>query len=127
MPSSEGRSASRAASPTGWYSYAVIRVVPRPEREEFINAGVILFAPELRFLGAAIELDPVRVRTLAPEVELGLIGRQHCQAFGVQLDACIEETQPAAEQDHAGVDELLALDAWDDAYDGVVKRVGRAH
>ena len=75
MPSSEDRSASRAASPTGWYSYAVIRVVPRPEREEFINAGVILFAPELRFLDAAIELDPVRVRALAPEVELGLIER----------------------------------------------------
>jgi len=59
----------------GWYSYAVIRVVPRPEREEFVNCGVILFAPELRFLGAAIELDAARVRALAPEAELAAIER----------------------------------------------------
>ncbi len=35
------------------FEYAVIRVVPRVEREEFVNAGVILFSLENRFLKAA--------------------------------------------------------------------------
>ena len=80
MPNTEGRSASRAASPTAQYSYAVIRVVPRPEREEFVNAGVILFAPERRFLAAAVELDPARVRALAPNVDIEAV-EQHLAVF----------------------------------------------
>ena len=80
MPNSEGRSASRAASPTAQYSYAIIRVVPRPEREEFVNAGVILFAPERRFLDAAVELDPARVRALAPNVDIEAV-EQHLAVF----------------------------------------------
>ena len=80
MPKHEGRSASRDASRTGWYSYAVVRVVPRPEREEFVNAGVILFAPELRFLDATIELDAARIRALAPDVDLALV-EQHLAVF----------------------------------------------
>jgi hypothetical protein len=66
---------SGRAGADAWYSYAVIRVVPRPERQEFINAGVILFAPERRFLGAAIELDTARVRALAPEADIAQIER----------------------------------------------------
>lgn len=39
------------------YEYAVIRVVPRVEREEFLNAGVILYCRDLRFLNCIVELD----------------------------------------------------------------------
>ena len=49
-----------------WYSYAVVRVVPRVEREEFLNVGVVLFSREMDFLGARFEVDPLRVRSLAP-------------------------------------------------------------
>jgi hypothetical protein len=42
------------------YDYAVVRVVPRVDREEFINAGVILFAKSRRFLAALVEVDPYR-------------------------------------------------------------------
>lgn len=70
----------RPASASAWYSYAVVRVVPRPEREEFVNAGVILFAPERRFLGAAIELYAERVRALAPEADVAQI-EQHLRVF----------------------------------------------
>jgi Protein of unknown function (DUF3037) len=52
------------------YDYAIVRVVPRVEREEFINAGVILSCPEVDFLGALIELDEARLRALDPAVDI---------------------------------------------------------
>src|SRR5882672_2466152 len=52
------------------YDYAVIRVVPRVEREEFVNAGVIVSCPERKFLEAAIELDEARLVALDPSIDL---------------------------------------------------------
>lgn len=57
------------------YSYAVIRVVPRVDRDEFINAGVILFSQEHRFLGASVHLDERRLQAMAPGVDLAAIQR----------------------------------------------------
>jgi hypothetical protein len=51
----------------------VIRVVPRVEREEFVNAGVVLFCSERGWLGARVELDPARVRALHPGADLEAI------------------------------------------------------
>ena len=51
---------------TNAFDYAVIRVVPHTEREEFFNAGVILFCPEQRFLEAMIQLDSRKLLALAP-------------------------------------------------------------
>jgi hypothetical protein len=51
------------------FDYAVIRVVPRVEREEFVNAGVILSCPAQKFLEARIELDIERLKALAPNVD----------------------------------------------------------
>jgi len=62
------------------YEYAVIRVVPRVEREEFINAGVILFSKPLRFLGARVAVEEGRLRALAPEVDLEMV-RRHLEAI----------------------------------------------
>jgi hypothetical protein len=75
MPNDEGRTNSPGGSRTGWYSYAIIRVVPRVERGEQINVGIVLFAPELRFLAARIELQPERLLALVPGVDLDLIRR----------------------------------------------------
>lgn len=58
------------------YDYAIIRVVPRVERGEFINAGVILFCRTKRFLGALIRLDEPRLLALAPNVDLESVRRQ---------------------------------------------------
>src|SRR5687768_6048953 len=52
------------------YDYAIVRVVPRVEREEFINAGVILSCQMLDFLGARIELDERRLLALDANVDL---------------------------------------------------------
>ena len=49
------------------FDYAVVRVVPRVERDEFINAGVIVYCPTLEFLGARVALDRRRLLALAPD------------------------------------------------------------
>lgn len=58
------------------YDYAVVRVVPKVDREEFINAGVIVSCPELSFLEARIKLNEARLLALDPSVDLDVI-RQH--------------------------------------------------
>jgi hypothetical protein len=63
-----------------WYSYAIIRVVPRVERGECLNAGAVVFAPEARYLEARVELDSARLQALAPECDVALIER-HLHAF----------------------------------------------
>ncbi len=60
------------------FDYAVIRIVPRVEREEFINAGVILFCFERDFLEACVALDAPRVLALFPGADLETI-EEHLQ------------------------------------------------
>ena len=62
------------------FDYAVLRVVPRVEREEFVNAGVILFCLARDFLAAAVEIDAARLRALWPEIDLALVG-EHLAAI----------------------------------------------
>ncbi len=57
------------------FDYAIIRVVPRVERGEFVNVGAILFCRTRRFLAACIELDEQRLRALAPDSDLPEIQR----------------------------------------------------
>jgi hypothetical protein len=72
-----------------WYSYALIRVVPRVERGEFVNVGVILFAREQRFLGVCIDLDAERLLSLDPDLDLGLVAR-HLATFQAISDGRAE-------------------------------------
>jgi hypothetical protein len=57
------------------FEYAVVRVVPHVEREEFVNAGVILWCRAHDFLGARIALDEARLLALAPDADLALVRR----------------------------------------------------
>ncbi len=57
------------------YDYAIVRVVPRVEREEFINAGVILSCQRSGFLQAAIALDEARLLALDPHADLDAVHR----------------------------------------------------
>ena len=52
------------------FQYAVIRLVPNIEREEFLNVGVIVFCRTRQFLQAQVALDPGRVRGLAPALDI---------------------------------------------------------
>jgi hypothetical protein len=53
------------------YDYAIVRVVPRVERGEFVNAGVIVSCAASGFLRARIELDEACLLALAPAADLG--------------------------------------------------------
>jgi hypothetical protein len=55
------------------FDYAVLRVVPRVEREEFVNVGVILFCLERDFLEARVNLDHERIRAIYPDADLPTI------------------------------------------------------
>ena len=55
------------------YDYALVRVVPRVDRGETINAGVILSCADLEFLDARIELDEPRLLALDPTVDLDAV------------------------------------------------------
>lgn len=55
------------------YEYAVLRVVPRVERGERINAGIVLYCPQKRFLEARIHVDRERLRALDPELDAATV------------------------------------------------------
>ncbi len=67
------------------YDYAVLRVVPRVERGEFINVGVLMYCAERGFLGARVELDGRRLAALAPDLDPAPIRRY--------LDALVRVTE----------------------------------
>lgn len=52
------------------FEYAVLRVVPRVERGEAINVGVIVYSKAYKYLRARIELDETRLRALDPRVDI---------------------------------------------------------
>ena len=58
------------------FDYAIVRVVPRVDREEFINVGIILFCRAQRLLDAQVELDPARLAVLAPHLDPALVQAQ---------------------------------------------------
>ena len=65
-----GTDAVASAEP---FEYALIRVVPRVERGEAINAGVILYSQRHRFLGCQIELNSDRLRVLDPGADVAAV------------------------------------------------------
>jgi Protein of unknown function (DUF3037) len=58
------------------YDYAIIRVVPRVERQEMINVGAILSCPDVDFLEARIEVDEIRLRALDDAIDIDAV-RSH--------------------------------------------------
>ena len=62
------------------FEYAVIRLVPSVERQEFLNVGVIVYCPEQDFLRTAFELDEERLRVFGADVEIAEI-EKHLRAF----------------------------------------------
>ena len=57
------------------FDYAVIRVVPRVERGEFVNAGVIVSCPSKGYLKAGVELDAERLAALDPAFDREAVER----------------------------------------------------
>ena len=60
------------------FEYAVIRVVPQVEREEFINVGVILYCAKFKFLGACWKLDEKLLSLFAPHLDIDEVKENLC-------------------------------------------------
>lgn len=58
------------------YEYAVIRYVPRVEREEFVNIGLIMMCKRRRWLRCELRIDEDRIRALHPCADVGILRRQ---------------------------------------------------
>jgi hypothetical protein len=55
------------------FEYAIIRVVPKVEREEFFNVGVLLFSKRKKFIGIKYEIDPVKLNAFSNELDIDLL------------------------------------------------------
>jgi hypothetical protein len=62
------------------FEYAVIRVVPRVEREEFLNVGVILYCAEEKFLQSKCDLDESRLKAFSSEIDMEEV-KENLRAF----------------------------------------------
>lgn len=62
------------------YDYAIVRVVPRVEREEFVNVGVVVSCPARNFLEARFALDEKRLRALDPHIDMDTV-RAHTNSI----------------------------------------------
>lgn len=66
--------------PRSPYQYAIIRVVPRVDRGECLNAGVVLLCRSKAYIGARTELDERRLAALAPDTDPASV-RPHLEAI----------------------------------------------
>lgn len=62
------------------FEYAVVRVVPRVEREEFINVGLVLYCAKKKFLDVLFELNAEKLNTFCKETDI-LVLRENLEAF----------------------------------------------
>lgn len=58
------------------YEYAVIRYVPRVEREEFVNVGLVMMCKSKRWIKAVVNVNEEKIRALFPGSDLDVLGRQ---------------------------------------------------
>lgn len=82
------------------FEYAIIRVVPRVEREEFLNVGVIVFCKRPPFLQVRYTLDEGRLLALYPKLDIEEV-KAHLAAFE-QISRGDKDAGPIAALDHAG-------------------------
>jgi len=87
------------ASPRNAFQYAIVRVIPRVERGECLNVGVVLLCRARRYLGARIALDERRLAAFAPDLDPATI-RPHLAAIE-RIAAGDPEAGPIARLDQA--------------------------
>ncbi|MBT2561511.1 DUF3037 domain-containing protein [Pedobacter sp. ISL-68] len=81
------------------FEYAVIRVMPRVEREEFINVGIILFCAKQKFLKSIFSLDEKKVKAFSAEIDLEELKENLC-AFE-RISTAAKGSGPIGQYDQA--------------------------
>jgi Protein of unknown function (DUF3037) len=81
------------------FEYAVIRVMPRVEREEFINVGIILFCARQKFLKSVFALDEQKIKALSAEIDLNELKENLC-AFE-RISTAAKGSGPIGQYDQA--------------------------
>ncbi|HYE56444.1 MAG TPA: DUF3037 domain-containing protein [Chitinophagaceae bacterium] len=79
------------------FEYAVIRIMPRVERQEFVNAGIILFCKSRQFLHVVYEVNEQKIKTLCPKCDVEELAA-HLQAFAL-IAAGDKKAGPIAQLD----------------------------
>ena len=74
------------------YQYVVMRCVPRVDREEFVNVGVVLYCEEAGFLQAAWSVDRDRLAALSPRLDIDAV----CEGLEFVRGVCAGETAVGA-------------------------------
>lgn len=62
------------------FEYAIIRIVPKVEREEFFNVGVILFSKRKKFLGVKYHIDKKKLETFSEDLDIAMLNN-HLKAW----------------------------------------------
>lgn len=81
------------------FEYAVIRFVPRVEREEFLNTGIVLYCKQQKFLKTRFSVNIDKIRCFAPDADITEI-KEHLEAFE-KIAAAAEQGGPIAKLDIA--------------------------
>lgn len=81
------------------YEYAVIRIVPQVEREEFLNVGVILYCKQSRFLKMLYRLEPQKLQVFCPKLDIKQI-EKNLKAFQ-EISMGAKHAGPIAQLDKA--------------------------
>ena len=101
------------------FEYAVLRVVPRVERGEFLNAGVIVYCRQRDYLGVRLHLDPERLRALDPTADAEAIAG----ALQAVADVCAADGASGA----AGREAMGSRFRWLTAPRSTVVQTGPVH
>ena len=101
------------------FEYAVLRVVPRVERGESLNAGVLLYCRQRDYLGSRVHLDADRLRALDPTADPDAIRR----ALQAAADVCAADPASGA----AGREALGSRFRWLTAPRSTVVQAGPVH
>lgn len=101
------------------FEYALLRAVPRADRDECVNLGVVLYCQALDYLGCAVHVDPERLRLLDPGVDLEGV---HDALAGIRA-VCAGEERAG----RAGADPPRARFGWLTAPRSTVVRPGPVH
>lgn len=101
------------------FEYAVIRVMPRVEREEFLNAGVILYCKQQRFLQTLITLNEDRLRAFSPATDI-----QEVKSYLNAFECICKGGKPAGP---IGQLDLASRFRWLTATRSTVVQAGKVH